>query len=75
MGKERIKVDEKKTSGLLLSWYCPNCGELLKGFQKSDGSVTVQCLKCLTISVRRIMSRRHNRIDVFPKDGEETLKY
>ena len=73
MVKGRTEVNEKKTSGSLLSWYCPNCGNLLRGFQSTDGTIRVKCDKCLAVSVRKIMSRRHNRFDVFPKEGEETI--
>ena len=56
------------------SWYCPNCGTQLIGFKNAEGMIKVECKRCLAVSVRKVMGRRHNRIDVYAPKGQETVK-
>ena len=52
-------MDECKDTWYPFSWYCPN---------------KVECKRCLAVSVRKVMGRRHNRIDVYAPKGQETVK-
>ena len=47
------------------SWHCPNCGEISAGYKNASGTVKVECAKCHAVMVRRIMGRRHDRIDIY----------
>ena len=73
MVKERIKVDENKESWVPFAWFCPNCGTKLTGYKNAEGVIKVECVTCHTVSVRRIMNRRHNRIDLYAPEGQETI--
>ena len=48
------------------SMYCPNCGELMTGYQNSEGLIRKECDICHMLSVRKNMGRRHTRIDLYP---------
>ena len=63
-----MQTNEKWQS---FSWHCPNCGELTAGYQNASGTIKSECRRCHTVMVRRIMGRRHNRIDVFAPKGED----
>ncbi len=56
-------MDECKDTWYPFSWYCPNCGTQLIGFKNAEGMIKVECKRCLAVSVRKVMGRRHNRID------------
>ena len=58
----------------VFSWYCPNCGTQLIGFKNAEGMIKVECKRCLAVSVRKVMGRRHNRIDIYAPKGQETVK-
>lgn len=45
--------------------YCPNCGNLLLGYQDRNGTVKMTCKSCQASIVRRMMGRRHHRLDVY----------
>ena len=66
-------MNEKKGSGSVYAWYCPNCGNKLVGTMDSEGLIKKKCRVCQAVSVRKVMSRRCNRIDVYPAKGEETI--
>lgn len=67
-------MDECKDTWYPFSWYCPNCGTQLIGFKNAEGMIKVECKRCLAVSVRKVMGRRHNRIDVYAPKGQETVK-
>lgn len=51
------------------SWHCPNCGEISVGYQNAQGTIKVECRHCHTVMVRKVMGRRHDRIDIYaPKE-------
>ena len=43
-------------------------------FKNAEGMIKVECKRCLAVSVRKVMGRRHNRIDVYAPKGQETVK-
>ena len=65
-------MDECKDTWYPFSWYCPNCGTQLIGFKNAEGMIKVECKRCLAVSVRKVMGRRHNRIDIL-KDGRTCI--
>lgn len=52
------------------SWHCPNCGEISVGYKNSSGTIKVECSKCHAVMVRKVMGRRHDRIDIYAPKGE-----
>ena len=49
---------------------CPNCGEISVGYKNSSGTIKVECSKCHAVMVRKVMGRRHDRIDIYAPKGE-----
>lgn len=47
------------------SWYCPNCGTIVTGYRSQNGFIKVVCGKCNTTMIRKIMSKKHDTIDVY----------
>ena len=74
--KEGERMQEKET-WWPFSWHCPNCGEISVGSTNSGGTIRVECAKCHAVMVRKIMGRRHDRIDIYAPKGEvnETGRY
>ena len=62
----------KNSEGIsLMSWYCCNCGTKLSAIKDKDGYYKAKCPKCRSCSVRKIMSRRRDVIEIHaPKDEE-----
>ena len=53
-------------------FYCPNCRQLIHGFEGKDGITRMICAKCRSVIICETMGRRHDRIDVYaPRDQEE----
>lgn len=52
------------------SWYCPNCGEISIGYQNASGTIKVECSRCHAVMVRKVMGRRHDRVDIYAPKGE-----
>ncbi len=46
------------------SWFCPNCGKLVKGYKNSEGYIKLECPQCRAVMVRKI-KRRSNTIEIF----------
>lgn len=49
---------------------CCNCGNKIIGYRDKNGSLKIQCPHCFTSMVSKIMSRRHERVDVYAPPGE-----
>lgn len=47
------------------SCYCMNCGRKIYGYKNSKGNIKMECDRCHAITVRTVLSRRHNRMDVY----------
>ena len=56
-----------------VSMYCTNCGELLTGYQNSERMTRIECVRCHSVSVRKQIGRRHNRIDIYAPKGQVTV--
>ena len=52
---------------------CCNCHSETIGFQDETGMTRIQCKKCGTVTVSRVMSRRHVQLDVYAPKGQELL--
>lgn len=50
--------------------HCPNCGGLVSGSRNIEGQIRFQCYLCGVRIVLKQMGRRHDRIDVYARDGQ-----
>ena len=55
------------------SSYCSNCGTIVTGYRNSAGLIKIECPRCHVSIVRKIISRRHDRFDVFAPEGQEHI--
>ncbi len=53
--------------------FCSNCGNRLTGYRNSEGLIKIECGRCHSISVRKSIGRRHNRIDIYAPKGQVTI--
>lgn len=44
---------------------CNNCGRKITGNRNKDGLLKIKCPFCFTSMVSKVISRRHERIDVY----------
>lgn len=49
----------------IVSWYCPNCGQLIGGIPNAEGKIKTSCCKCKTEMVFRNKGRRHDTLELF----------
>lgn len=49
----------------VLSWFCPNCGNLERGITNTKGHVKSKCRKCGADMILKIKGRRHTSVEVF----------
>ena len=54
----------------ILSWYCCNCGTKITSIRNEDGYYKAKCPKCGSCSVRKIMSRRRDVIEIIAPKGQ-----
>ena len=52
--------------------HCINCGQVLTGYRNENGLVKIQCTRCGWDKVSKRISRRHERRDSTPPDGEQS---
>lgn len=53
-----------------VEWHCPNCGQKMVAYKTADEVVKAKCSRCQMVIVRRKMSRRHTRLDLYPIQNE-----
>lgn len=53
---------------------CNNCKEETYGLQDEQGVTRIQCAKCGTVTVSKIMSRRHVQLNIFAPKGQVLLQ-
>ena len=49
---------------------CHHCGRKITGYRRKDGLLKIQCPSYLTSMVSKVMSRRHERIDIYAPPNE-----
>ena len=52
---------------------CVNCGNEIAGVKDMNGKIKMKCPYCGTVTVSRVMSRRHVQIDVYAPQGQSTI--
>lgn len=60
-----------KKGGLPIKWVCMNCHKNIVGTQGSDGLTRIHCPYCGTVTVSKIISRRHVQVDLYAPQGQE----
>lgn len=73
MGKRRFKMSQKLFNEKATMVHCLNCHNEVLGFQDETGTTKIQCPKCGSVSVTKIMGRRHVRVDIFAPKGENII--
>lgn len=48
---------------------CVNCGKQIVGYRDAKGLVKISCPQCGLSMVSKLISRRHERIDIYVPDG------
>ena len=68
-----IATMRSEKGGLPIKWVCMNCHKNIVGNQGSDGLTRIQCPYCGTVTVSKIISRRHVQVDLYAPQGQELL--
>ena len=55
-------------------FVCLNCHEEIIGIRDVNGVTKVKCPHCGTVTVSRVMSRRHVSLDVYAPEGPAILQ-
>lgn len=53
---------------------CHNCQSQVVGWQDQSGLMRIQCPKCGTVTVSKVMSRRHIQLDIYAPKGQVLLE-
>lgn len=53
--------------------HCLNCHNEVIGIQDDNGITKIKCPKCGSVTVSKIMGRRHVRVDIYAPKGEELI--
>lgn len=53
-----------------VSFVCLNCHKEIIGIRDVNGLTKVRCPHCGTVTVSRVMSRRHVTYDIYAPDGQ-----
>lgn len=56
-----------------ISWYCPNCGNMVYGHYDEEGSARLTCKKCGIRMTMHHKSRRQSRLDLIAPAGQQFL--
>ena len=65
MGNNRAKI---------VTFICLNCQNTISGIQDSEGRTKIKCAKCGTVTVSKVMSRRHIQLDIYAPQGQRILE-
>ncbi len=52
---------------------CNNCFQPTMGVRDENGVIKYQCTKCGTLTVSKVMGRRHIQLDVYAPYGQELI--
>lgn len=50
--------------------YCPNCGQLIYGYQNDAEKIKYECSRCRIVAVRIKKGRRHDQIEMYAPSGQ-----
>ena len=66
-------MQHQHTSWRLKQIYYPNCRYRVNDFEDKNGITQMSCEKCGAILIRKALSRRHDRIDLYAPCGQERM--
>ncbi len=73
MGERRIKMSQTLFKEKPVKVHCLNCHNEVIGFRDDTGITKIQCPRCGSVSVSKVMGRRHVRVDIFAPKGQELI--
>lgn len=53
---------------------CPNCHQKIIVWRDTEGKSKWVCPRCKTMTVSKVMSRRHVQMDIFAPEGEVLIQ-
>ena len=56
----------------IYSWYCPNCNKEVCGIKDKKDQIKTKCERCGVHMVRKNIGRRHQQIDIYAPDYDES---
>ena len=56
---------KEKEMKMNLSWFCCNCGTKVNAIRNNEGFYKAKCSRCGSCSVRKVMGRRHDTIEIY----------
>ena len=65
-----MQDDNDKTP---VRFRCVNCNHESVGWKGKDGLTRFKCPRCGTVTVSKVMTRRHIRLDVYAPEGQVAL--
>lgn len=63
--------DSKDTTPV--KFRCVNCNYESIGYQSEDGLIKFKCPRCGSVTISKMMTRRHIRLDVYAPEGQVAL--
>ncbi len=64
----KLKLNEKAVKVI-----CNNCFQETLGLRDESGVIKFKCPKCGTLTVSKVMSRRHVQIDMYAPQGQVVI--
>lgn len=55
-------------------FVCVNCHQKIIGIRDVNGMTKVKCPHCGTVTISRVMSRRHVAYDVYAPEGQTIMQ-
>lgn len=63
-----LKLKEKTVKVI-----CNNCFQQTIGLRDETGVIKYRCSKCGTVTISKVMSRRHIQFDMYAPQGQEII--
>ncbi len=62
-----------KPSGKSVKVLCINCQCMIDAWRDETGLTKSKCPKCGSVTVSRVMSRRHMQLDMYAPKGQQII--
>ena len=66
-------MTELKLKEKTVEVVCNNCFRKTMGIRDETGRIKYKCSKCGTVTVSKVMGRRHVQIDMYAPQGQEII--
>lgn len=64
---------DSKYGGKPVKVLCLNCHSMINAWRDEEGLTKSKCPRCGTVTVSKVMSRRHVQYDVFAPSGQQLI--